>query len=46
MRRNSIQVSSGTYCSAPAQLERRITSQMVLTAALTEPCVARRLPLL
>ena len=31
MRRNRIQVSSGTYCSALAQFERRIMSQMLLT---------------
>jgi hypothetical protein len=31
MRKNKIHVSSGTYCKALAQLERRITSQMVFT---------------
>ena len=31
MRKNRIQVSSGTYCSALAQFERRITSQILLT---------------
>src|SRR5450830_1287083 len=31
MRRNKIQVSSGTYCKALAQLERRMMSQMDLT---------------
>ncbi len=30
-----IQVTSGTYCGAPAQLERRMMSQICLTAALT-----------
>src|SRR5665647_731924 len=38
MRRNKIQVSSGTYCKALAQLERRITSQMPLTKAESD-CV-------
>src|SRR5438067_478993 len=31
MRRNKIHVSSGTYCKALAQFERRIMSQMDLT---------------
>ncbi len=33
MRRNRIQVSSGTYCRALAQLERRMMSQIDLTKA-------------
>src|SRR5262245_14351916 len=33
MRKNRIQVSSGTYCRALAQLERRMMSQMDLTKA-------------
>jgi hypothetical protein len=33
MRRNRIQVSSGTYCKALAQLERRMMSQIDLTKA-------------
>ena len=37
-----IQVSSGTYWSAPAQLLRRMMSQMLFTAALTDCCVASR----
>lgn len=36
MRRKSIQVSSGTYCSALVQLDRRITSHMDLTNAESE----------
>lgn len=36
MRKNKIQVSSGTYCSALAQLERRMMSQMPLTKALSD----------
>ena len=31
MRKNKIQVSSGTYCKALAQLERRMMSQIDLT---------------
>ena len=44
MRRNKIQVSSGTYCNAPAQFERRMISQIDFTAALSdcgEPCFLR-----
>ena len=37
MRRKRIQVSSGTYCNALAQLERRMTSQTPLTKADSEP---------
>jgi hypothetical protein len=44
MRRKRIQVSSGTYCSAPAQFERRMTSQMDLIVALTDCWVPRRFP--
>ncbi len=40
MRRKSIHVSSGTYCSAPAQSERRMMLQMPLTAELTDCCEA------
>ena len=36
MRRNRIHVSSGTYCSALAQFERRMMSQMDLTKADSE----------
>lgn len=36
MHRNKIQVSSGTYCDAPAQFERRMMSQIDLTAALSD----------
>jgi len=32
MRRKRIHVNSGTYCMAPAQLPRRMMSQMALTA--------------
>src|SRR3989338_3491523 len=45
MRRNRIHVSSGTYWSAPAQFDRRMMSQMALTAPLTDCWVASRLPL-
>ena len=45
LRRESIHVSSGTYCSAPAQFERRIMSQMPFTAPLSDCWVAWRLPL-
>ena len=44
MRRKRIQVSSGTYCMAPAQLERRMMSQMDFTAALTDPGEFSRFP--
>ena len=44
MRRNRIQVSSGTYWSAPAQLERRMMSQMDFTTALTDCGVASLRP--
>src|SRR5690349_25124331 len=44
MRRKRIHVSSGTYFIAPAQFERRITSQMDLTAAFSDCCVPWRLP--
>jgi len=37
MRRNRIQFSSGTYCRALAQLERRITSHTPFTKADREP---------
>src|SRR5574341_931521 len=46
MRRKRIQVSSGTYWRAPAQFERRMMSQIDLTAASTDCGVARRLSLL
>src|SRR5436309_1073277 len=36
MRRNRIQVNSGTYCKAPAQFERRMMSQIDLMAWLTD----------
>jgi hypothetical protein len=36
MRKNKIHVNSGTYCSAPAQLERRMMSQIDLTAAFSD----------
>src|ERR1035437_10590813 len=45
IRRKRIQVSSGTYFMAPAQLDRRMMSQMDLMAELTDCCVAWRLPL-
>ena len=40
MRRNRIQVSSGTYCNAPAQLLRRMMSQMDFTAPFSDCCEA------
>src|ERR1039458_4411726 len=45
IRRKRSQVSSGTYFMAPAQLDRRMTSQMDLMAELTDCWVAWRLPL-
>jgi hypothetical protein len=42
MRRNIIQVISGTYCLAPAQLERRMMSQMDQTRELTDCWVVRK----
>ena len=45
MRRNRIQVNSGTYCIAPAQFDRRMMSQIAFTAELTDCCVASLLPL-
>lgn len=38
------QVSSGTYWRAPAQLERRMMSQMALTVEFTDCWVASRRP--
>ena len=45
MQRKRIQVSSGTYCSAPAQFERRMMSQMDLMAALSDYWALNFLPL-
>src|ERR1035441_9177153 len=45
IRRKRSQVSSGTYFMAPAQLDRRMMSQMDLMAELTDCWVAWRLPL-
>jgi len=44
MRRKRIQVSSGTYCKAPAQFDRRMMSQMDLTALLTDCCEVSLFP--
>jgi hypothetical protein len=44
IRRNKIHVSSGTYCKAPAQFDRRMMSQMDLTVALTDCCEPRTFP--
>ena len=36
MRRNKIQVSSGTYRNAPVQFDRRMMSQIDFTAAFND----------